>query len=349
MIVHQFVPMLEPGAVGAHALMARDVLRRAGHSSDIFTDLVHDASASDGASPLRDYRGDADVLVYQMAIGSLAANAVLEQHAPIVVNHHNFTPLHLLAGWDPVAAYGVGWGRAQLRELAPRARLGIAVSRYNEADLIEAGYARSTVIPILLDVDALTATAPDPNAHRLDATTWLFVGRIAPNKAQHDLVKAFAAYRRFFDPHARLVLVGGGVESPYGHTLTRFVHALGLDDAVTLTGPVAPALLAAHYANADVFVVVSDHEGFCVPLLEAMAHRVPIVAYAATAVPETLGDTGLLLDVKDPCTIATAAHRVVADATLRTQLVEAGTRRVREFDIAKTGPEFAAAVTAPPS
>jgi glycosyltransferase involved in cell wall biosynthesis len=349
MIVHQFLPTLEPGAVGAHSLMARDLLRSAGHTSEIYTDLVHDASAGEGARPLRDYRGDADVLVYQMAIGSTAANAALAQRAPIVVNHHNFTPLRLLAGWDPVAAYGVGWGRSQLRELATRSRLGIAVSRYNEADLIEVGFDRTTVVPILLDVNALTSSAPDPAVRSIDATTWLFVGRIAPNKAQHDLVKAFAAYRRFFDPQAQLVLVGGGVDSPYGHTVTRFVHALELDDAVTLTGPLAPATLAAHYADADVFVVVSDHEGFCVPLLESMAHRVPIVAYAATAVPETVGDAGLLLDEKYACTIATAVHRVVTNDALRSQLVAAGARRVRDFDISKTGPAFVAAVTAPAS
>jgi glycosyltransferase involved in cell wall biosynthesis len=328
--------------------MARDILRAAGHTSEIYTDLVHDASRRDGAHPLRDYRGNADVIVYQMAIGSLAADAALAQRAPIVVNHHNFTPLHLLAGWDSVAAYGVGWGRAQLRQLAPRARLGIGVSHYNEADLIEAGFARATVVPILINVNALGRATPDASVARTDATTWLFVGRIAPNKAQHDLVKALAASRRFFDSDARLVLVGGGVDTPYGQTLTEFVHALDLDDAVTLTGPVADAELAAHYANADVFVSASDHEGFCVPLLEAMAHGVPIVAHAEAAVPETLGDAGLLLDSKDPCTLATAVQRVMNDDTLRKQLVDAGSRRVLDFDVARTGPAFVAAVTEGP-
>ena len=104
----------------------------------------------------------------------------------------------------------------------------------------------------------------------------------------------------------------------------RFIHALGLDDAVTLTGGVSPAELAAYYRAADVFVVCSEHEGFCVPLLEAMHHGVPIVAYAATAVPETLGDAGLLLDVKDPCTVAAAVDHVVGDAALRD-----ATRRTR--------------------
>ena len=116
-------------------------------------------------------------------------------------------------------------------------------------------------------------------------------------------------------------------------------------DAVTVTGGVSPSELAAHYRAADVFVVCSEHEGFCVPLIEAMHHHVPIVAYSSTAIPETLGDAGLLLDVKDPCTIAAAVDRVVGDPSLRRQLVDAGARRVCDFDISRTGPAFVEAVT----
>ena len=147
-----------------------------------------------------------------------------------------------------------------------------------------------------------------PEPARTDAVTWLFVGRLAPNKAQHDIVKAFAAYRRFHNADARLHLVGGGREDAYAHTLRRFIHAAGLDDAVTLAGGVSSSELAAYYRAADVFVVCSEHEGFCVPLLEAMHHRVPIVAFAAAAVPETLGEAGLLFDIKDPCTIAVTSR-----------------------------------------
>jgi len=344
MIVNQFVPTLEPGAVGAHSLVARDVLRAAGHTSDIYASEIDPAFADRGAHLLRDARGRADVVVYQMAIGSVVADAVLAREEPIVVNHHNLTPMRYIAGWQPVAAHGVVWGRGQLRELAERARLGIADSSYNEHDLIEAGFTRTTVVPILLDLRTLDVE-PAARPERTDAVTWLFVGRLAPNKAQHDIVKAFAAYRRFHNPNARLYLVGGGREDGYARTLERFIHSLGLDDAVTLTGAVSAAELTAYYRAADVFVVCSEHEGFCVPLLEAMHHRVPIVAYASTAVPETLADAGLVLEVKDPCTVAAAVERVVESRTLRDQLVEAGVRRVRDFDLSRTGPAFVEAVT----
>jgi glycosyltransferase involved in cell wall biosynthesis len=344
MIVHQFLPTFERGAVGAHALLARAVLRAAGHDSEIFAAEIHPLVEGEGARLLRHYRGGADAIVYQMAIGSVAADAVLARREPVVVNHHNMTPARYFAGWEPVAAQGVAWGLGQLRELAARAALGIAVSHFNEADLIDAGFARTTVVPYLLDPRALDVT-PDPSITRTDATTWLFVGRLAPNKAQHDLVKAFAAYRRFHDADARLALVGGGVDSPYGRTLARFVHALGLDDAVSMPGAVSPPQLAAYYRAADVLAVTSEHEGFCVPLVEAMHHRVPIVAYAAAAVPETLAGAGVLLEDKDPCTVAAAVHRVVTDRALRAALVEAGTRRAHDFDVTRTGPAFVDAVT----
>jgi glycosyltransferase involved in cell wall biosynthesis len=343
-IVHQFLPTFEPGAVGAHSALARRLLRDAGHTSEIFAAEVRGDAANEHPLMLSDYRGGADILVYQMAIGSVTGDFVLDRSEPLVVNHHNMTPLRYFMGWEQVAAHGVAWGMSQLRTLAERASLGLAVSHFNEHDLLEAGFSRTAVVPFLLDLSTLDVE-PDATVARSGETTWLFVGRLAPNKAQHDLVKAFAAYRRFHDANARLVLVGGGTDGAYAKTLARFVHALGLDDAVTITGPVSAAALAAWYRAADVLVVVSEHEGFCVPLIEAMHHRVPIVAHAAAAVPETLGNAGLLLDTKDPCTVAAAVDRVIRDDALRRQLVDAGVARAPMFDVSRTGPLFVDAVT----
>ncbi len=344
MIVHQFLPTFEPGAVGAHAVLARRLLRDAGHTSEIFAAEVRGAAAEEAPLMLDDYRGGADVIVYQMAIGSVTGDFVLARREPLVVNYHNLTPVRYFMGWERVATQGIAWGMSQLRALGTRASLGLAVSHYNEHDLLEAGFSRTAVVPFLLDLQTLDIEA-DPSVPHTDSTTWLFVGRLAPNKAQHDLVKAFAAYRRFHDANARLVLVGGGVDGAYARTLTLFVHALGLDDAVTITGPVSRAALAGWYRAADVLVVVSEHEGFCVPLVEAMHHRVPIVAHAAAAIPETVDGAGLLLDTKDPCTVAAAVDRVVHDDALRRHLVDAGAARAPRFDVTGTGALFVDAVT----
>ena len=127
------------------------------------------------------------------------------------------------------------------------------------------------------------------------------MGRVVPNKCQHDLVKAFAAYRAAYDPQARLHIVGGDASPRYRAAVADYARALGVADAVDLTGSVSPGALAAYYRTADVFVSLSEHEGFCVPLLEAMHHRVPIVAFAAAAVPETLRDAGVLARDQAAC------------------------------------------------
>lgn len=348
---HQVLPIVEPGAVTAHALALRNALRAAGHESEIFAPLLHPASAPWSVHELADHRRVAragDRLVYQFAIGSHAAEYVLSRTEPLVVNSHTITPPHWFAGWDAVAAHGVAWGRAQLHALASRASLGIGVSHWNVAELVDAGFARTATVPFLLDLDALAVEPDSATRARLQATRraseWLFVGRLAPNKAQQDLVKAFHAYRRLVEPDARLHLVGGGTDTTYGEAVQAFASALGLDDQVVCTGAVSPAQLAAHYAEADVFVSVSEHEGFCVPLLEAWHHRLPVVAYGAAAIPETLGDAGLRLDTKDPATVACAVARVGRDRALRNALVAAGTARLARYDLAVTGPEMVAAL-----
>lgn len=179
---------------------------------------------------------------------------------------------------------------------------------------------------------------------------WLFVGRLSPNKCQHEVVKAFALYRRCFDPRARLWLVGGSSSPRYVSVLERFVAAMDLGGAVTLTGSVSQAALVSYYRGADVFVCLSQHEGFCVPLLEAMWHRVPVVALGTSAVPETLGPAGLVLPAggdgrrSGPAVVAAAVHRVVSDPSLRDVLVARGAARVEEFALDRTRARFAAAI-----
>jgi glycosyltransferase involved in cell wall biosynthesis len=138
------------------------------------------------------------------------------------------------------------------------------------------------------------------------------------------------------DPEARLCLVGGVAADRYQRALESYVADLGLGDHVELAGSVSPEVLAAYFEAADVFVCLSDHEGFCVPLVEAMQHQLPIVAFESSAVPETLGDAGLLLPGKSPTLVATAVQRLLADAPLRTSLVEAGRARVGALSIDAT-------------
>ena len=351
--VHQFIPsFVGRDAIGAHALQVQAVLRGMGLASELY---VADASPEHTSisRPYDTYRArPGDWILYQASTGHRMADRLLEQPQPLLVNYHNVTPPSLLESWEPGLADEVAEGRRQIGKLAVAARHAIAVSRYNEAELDDLGYRSTSVVPLIVDLDA-QAAAPDrvtldwlARGRERGGVDLLFVGRIVPNKAQHDLVKALAAYRRGYDPRARLHLVGGGSSPNYLRALRRFVGALDLWDAVDLAGSVTDAERAAYYAGADVLVCLSDHEGFCVPILEAMHAGVPVVAYGSTAIPETVSGAGLLLPAKTPELVAAAVHRVVSDAQLRGQLVEAGRARAREFSPERTRPLFAAAVRA---
>jgi L-malate glycosyltransferase len=339
--VHQFLPALMPGdACGIHTLAAQAALRDAGFESEIFCEAVHHDLEGRGRI-FHDFPAFAkgSVLVYHLATGSVLADYVNARSEPLVVDYHNLTPASFFRRWDMSVANAVNWGRAQLAMLSHRTAFGMADSSYNEMELIELEYRRTGVVPILLDVDADSAAVDEGTRQRLEedrsrgGADLLFVGRLAPNKAQEDLVKALVLYRKVYDPKARLRLVGRPAADSYYQALTGFISHLGLDEAVTVSSGLSDAELAAYYQTADLLVVLSEHEGFNTPLVEAMRHRLPVVAYASCAVPETLGDGGLLLADKSPSTVAAAVHMALSDPQRRRQLVEAGQRRLAQFDL----------------
>jgi glycosyltransferase involved in cell wall biosynthesis len=334
--VHQFVPTFEPGAVGGHIVELQRLCHDLGWQSDVFTE--HRRYPGREAREYKSYAKSArpaDVLMYHMATGSGVADFVGARHEKLVLDHHNITPASYFEVWEPAVVHGIAWGRRQLAALASRAALGLADSSFNRDELDELDYRRTAVAPILFDPAELERDVDPLAVDRLsvDGTVWLFVSRVAPNKCHHDLVKAFAVYRRVYEPTAVLRLVGPSASATYVDALRQLVTALGLDGAVEITGAVDGPILGAHYRAADVYVSVSEHEGFSVTPLEAMHHGVPVVAFGGGAVPETLGRAGLCLDAKDAGTIAAAVHRVASDPGLRAGLVAAGHARVAELSL----------------
>ncbi len=335
--VHQFIPTLNPrDASGTHTLLLRDILRRAGWRSDVFAEAIHDDLATEAYKhwmyPERAAAGD--VLIYQFSTSSAVAGFLAERSEPLIVDFHNYTGPEHFAGWEPHTEQRAARAAHELDLLAPRAVLGLADSPFNERDLRRAGCRRTTVIPVLVDYQRVVASPDERVVSELAAlkqqggADFLFVGRIVPSKAQHELVKALWAYRELYDPAARLHLVGGTSSFEYLKALRGFVSDLGLSGAVRITGEVSDAALAAYFAGADAYVSLSEHEGFGVPLIEAMAAGVPVVARDVGAIAETVGDAALLLASGDPSYVAAALHRVSTDPALRSLLQAAGRRRV---------------------
>jgi glycosyltransferase involved in cell wall biosynthesis len=347
--VDQVIPSLASrDAIGVHTLNLRDGLRAAGVDSDIFYGSFTPDVEHEGRPVTELGRAGRDRwLLYQSSIGSPVYDILSARPEPKLVNYHNITPAHLLRDWEPNVGYEVALGRTQLARLAPQSRFAVADSAFNESELQALGYGATAVVPLLIEMHA-KSDEPDPELstrlarqkESMGGADLLYVGKISPHKAPHDLVKMLEVVRRLYDPEARLHLVGSPLGETYEPVLRSFIAELGLQNAVTLTGSVSGAELEAYFRAADVYVSASDHEGFCVPLAEAMGHGVPIVAYGVTAVPETVGGAGLMLPDKSAVPFAAAVGRVLADPALRTHLAAAGQARAAEFDLGASQRRF---------
>ncbi len=343
--IHHFVPVLHRGdAVGRHTLRLRDATRARGVRSDIYVDLVQGETA-DETLPAPDYDTHAqpgDVVVYQFATASSMAPWLAGRRETLVVNYHNVTPPELVEPWDHYLALGQERARGDLDVLAPRTALAVADSAYNEAQLAAAGFAGTAVVPpsAALGPEVTAAEPSGPSPTHDGGALWLAVGRVAPNKAVEHALAALAVTRRHADRAATLRIVGRPVTDAYERALRRQVDELGLTDAVTFAGYASDAAVAAAYASADVLVVTSDHEGFCVPVVEAMAAGLPVVAFDQGAVPEVLGDAGVLVTSRDPYALADAIAGLLADGAARRRIAAAGRRRLAELDLGSAAERF---------
>jgi L-malate glycosyltransferase len=342
--IHQFVPMLHRAdAVGRHTQRLRDVLVERGIPSHIYVEMDDPATASE-TRPFARYAGEAeagDVLVYQCATASAIGPWLGARTEALVVNYHNVTPPEYYAPWDNGMARHQLLGQTQLRELAPRAALGLAVSVFNESELRQAGFRRTAVVPpaaaVPTDLQPGATTVDRGTTPVASGTRWISVGRLAPNKALELAVMALLVARAHGDPAATLQVVGRSVVPSYTAALRRFVDDMGLHDAVDFSGALSDTGLAAAVADADIFVLTSGHEGFGVPVMEAMMLGVPVIANAAGALPEVVGDGGLLVDAKNPYAVADAVAHLRGDAELRATLARAARHRIDALDLASAG------------
>jgi glycosyltransferase involved in cell wall biosynthesis len=352
--IHQFVPMLHrDDAVGRHTLRIRDVLQQRGIQSNVYVELTDPDTAAE-TKPFPAYDTDAqrgDLLLYQFATASNIAPWLATRRETLAVSYHNVTPPELYAAWNnPMARHQL---RAiqELSALAARTTLAIAVSRFNEAELTQHGYARTAVVPPAAMAPtptptAATATGAAPTS--TDTATaaataptsggrWLSVGRVAPNKGIELALMALLVTHAHHDPLATLQVVGRPVVPAYSRALERFVDELGLRHAVTFRGQVSDDDLVGSMATSDVLVVASQHEGFGVPVIEAMAMGLPVVANNAGALPEIVADAGILVDARDPYALATGIEQVRHDGTLRRSLEDKAAQRVTALDLASAG------------
>src|SRR3954471_449934 len=337
MIINQWVPAAHKGdAIGDSARRVRRMLRTAGHTSDLYALTMDDALRGD-VRPFSDpdaSRGD--VTIFHFALPSPMTQAFARLGGTRVLQYHNITPAAFFAPYDAGLFRLAALGRQELRSLVGHVDLALGDSEFNRDELEQLGFAPTGVMPIAVDTERITSAPRRPALDKIlgdGLINILFVGRVAPNKRIEDHIRLAEIYKRYVDSYYRFIFVGryDGVPRYFDQVRALIAEFDMLPDRFWFTGPVPDEDLAAFYRWADAYVSLSEHEGFCVPLVEAMAADVPVVAYAAGAVPETLGGAGLLFEPKDLELAAELLGTVVYDREVRTRVLQGQRARLRSF------------------
>src|SRR5688572_21392062 len=337
MIVNQWVPAAHAGdAIGDSARRVRQMIRDAGHQSDVFALTIDDALRDDVRPFVAPESRTGDVTIFHFALPSPMTAAFAEVAGTRVLQYHNITPASFFAPYDPQLFRLAALGRIELRSLVGKVDLALGDSEFNRQELEALGFTPTGVMPIAVNTERITNAPRRPALEKIlgdGLINILFVGRIVPNKRIEDHIRLAEIYKRYIDNYYRFIFVGryDGVPAYYAQ-IRALVHEYDmLSDRFWFTGPVSDEDLGAFYRWADVYVSLSEHEGFCVPLVEAMAADVPVLAYAAGAVPETLGGAGVLFSPKDLEHAAELLGLLVYDRNLREAVLDGQRRRLQDF------------------
>lgn len=335
MEIHQILPALSYGdAVSNDAIEIRNALRNMGYVSNIYAKYVHEIISKD-ACPLNKYKKNPNnIVIYHFSLGDLDVTKFVKLLPDTkILIYHNITPYYYFKGINDELAQLCRNGRYELKSLRKDIKHAFGVSEYNRKELLDYGFINTDVLPIIVDFSKYDLNPNNKIIQNFDDgyVNLLFVGRIAPNKKQEDLIKIFYNYKKI-NSKSRLILLGSckGMDK-YFMKLQEIVRRLNLTDVV-FTGQTSFDEMLAYYHVADVFLCMSEHEGFCVPLLECMYLNVPIIAYNSTAIPYSLGNCGILVNEKRFDEIAEMINLLINDNTLRKKIVSGQRKRLQDFE-----------------
>jgi glycosyltransferase involved in cell wall biosynthesis len=341
MIVNQWVPTFHAGdAIGDSARRVRNLLRSMGHASELYAmqiedDLFGEVRPFEHSDAMR-----GDLTIYHYGVQSPMTGAFGALPRGRILQYHNVTPAEFFAPYDANLYHLATRGREELSFLVGHVDIALGDSDYNRRELESLGFTRTDVFPVAVDTARVTANVSCPALEAVlddGLMNFLFVGRIAPNKKIEDHIHLAAMYSRYVDTECRFIFVGRCDVVPRYYSMIRALIARhGLRrDRVIFTGAVPDEELAIYYRYADVYISLSEHEGFCVPLVEAMAAGVPVLAYAAAAVPDTLGGAGVQFSPKDLEFTAELLGELAFNDTVRSEVIAGQQRRLADFGDAR--------------
>lgn len=346
MRIVQMLPTISYGdAVSNDVLALNTALKKAGYKTCIYAENIDSRLSKGIVKSANEYKDDAsDIVIFHLSIGSELSNRVCQFRAKVIIVYHNVTPPAFFEKYNKNTERLCKEGVECVKRMSECPVLCLADSEFNKGDLIRLGYTcPMEVLPILIAFDDYKKE-PDKTVidryNKDDYVNIIFTGRVAPNKKQEDLITSFYYYKNYINPKSRLFIVGSYNEDDvYYSKLKKYVEMLELNDII-FTGHIPFNQILAYYHIADVFLCLSEHEGFCVPLIEAMYFDVPIIAYDSTAVGETLGESGLLLKDKNPKLVAEAINAVMVDDMLRETLIHNEKIRLQYFDNERIEKQF---------
>jgi glycosyltransferase involved in cell wall biosynthesis len=338
--LHQFVVGAYQGdAIYNFAEILQRWLKAQGWESAIYAENIQ-AELADRVLPYHTYRParDQEMALVHYSIGSPMLDYLLTQTLQFIVFYYNLTPAHFMASLNTPHSHLLQAGMERLPLFSQRTLVALANSEWSRQDLARAGFGLTGILPVPFDEEAYRQL---PNQNVLarfadDFTNLLFVGRLAPNKCIEDVLKVFYYYRQI-NQRSRLFLVGTPVSPscPYHTWLVDMVAHMKLTE-VYFTGHVPLTELLAYYKLADVYVSMSEHEGYGVPLMESMYFDVPVLAYQAAAVPETLGQSGVQVAHKDFVLMAELIHQLITNGALREGIIKQQRQRLEQVSMEKT-------------
>jgi glycosyltransferase involved in cell wall biosynthesis len=336
--IHQFVAGFVSGdAISNEAALFRTIFRNWGFNSEIFCE--ERATHKDERHHIKDIStysrqaSDNDVVLLHLSMGSGVNDVFKNIKARKAILYHNVTPPHYFELINKQTAAHLAKGLQQVAQLTDTAELNLADSRFNADELEKLGYKSVNVLPLVLDFSMLTSKIDHHLQKKLQdgRHNILFVGRCTPNKKIEDLLRVFAFYQKTIDHDARLIHVGSHAGSErYYNLLTTTVRELNIKNVI-FAGSVPQPELNAYYATADAFLCMSEHEGFCIPLIESMLHQTPILAHASAAIPETLDGSGILMQERNFALAAELLHAILSDSTLREAIIKKQNQRLERY------------------
>ncbi len=336
MNIHQILAGFADGdAISGEAIQLRKILRNWGCESEIFCDPANvSPSLHAECRPLDEYAAAADdVCLHHYGINSPSTDLFLASASKKIIIYHNITPAEYFEGFDDAVAEQLRAGRKRLRDICRYVDGVWTVSHFNASELKELGIENVHVFPLLFSSRTLDLV-PEPliiNKFSDELKNILFVGRIAPNKRIEDLIMAFAWYHKTMNPFSRLLIVGSNRSAPRYYAMLRMLAGdLDLPN-VCFEGFAAPAGLAAYYRIADVYVCPSIHEGYCLPLVEAMHCEVPVIARSAGGMPEAMDGAGVMYSGLDEVQLAELINRVLGDHKLAGTILDSQRARVEKL------------------